>query len=67
MTGDELLARLLQEFGCLRDRSMGQLILVRCASCTTMVTLTADIVPPGELAKVQRDLAACIGQGSLRP
>jgi len=64
VSGDELLGRLLLEFGCVADGSYGDIVVVVCGDCRTTVTLNQAVVYPGELRNIERDLRPCLGDGA---
>jgi len=66
VTGKDLL-RLLRGLGCKEVRQRGSHVRVRCARCTTTVTVHAgEDLGPGLLRAIERDLGPCLGKGWLK-
>lgn len=60
MNGAELLARLLDQYDCVRRRSKDGHAVVSCGRCETIVPLMPYDLPSGELQAIERDLRECI-------
>jgi predicted RNA binding protein YcfA (HicA-like mRNA interferase family) len=66
MTARELL-RILKKQGCLEIRQKGSHVRVQCGKCfTTIPVHKGEELGKGLLAKIERDLEACLGEGWLR-
>jgi predicted RNA binding protein YcfA (HicA-like mRNA interferase family) len=62
------LLRLLRQLDCVELRQRGSHVRVQCGRCFTTVPVHAgEELGPGLLRAIERDLAACLGKGWLKP
>lgn len=59
------LRRTLRLRGCVEVRQSGSHLIVRCGTCQTVIPVHSGDIPAGTLRSIERDLAACLGEGWL--
>jgi predicted RNA binding protein YcfA (HicA-like mRNA interferase family) len=60
------LLRVLKAYGCAEVRRKGSHVRARCGKCSTTVpSHRGEDIGTGLLAKIERDLAPCLGEGWL--